>query len=391
MLKELTGLLSKLSGFLKLLIFVPCLLVGHGKRDATAIQFRKSEPDSDTIPLLEAILLNRPGKKILVIASSPKTAKKYVSFLNQHFSTDLIKVSSFQYALIMARTVVLVGIPGSNRLYVMRAARLFLRKQKIYWLYHGLITKKTPTEQSWEKTYPSREANKVFDGVLCQNWIESYRRAYFCGLPLSKTMRVGYPRFYRALELKMGNKPVVLSESLRALTSKPGFKIMYAPTRAGSLPVLPGFNALRLQEWLEENDAYLYLKTHVQTKRIAGFESLGERVIDLSESETFGSLDVLSKMNILITDTSSIMMEAFALDLPVIHSMNQDPESISEHDAIAFEDHLALPGMRAYDFDELIDYMDNAKSGNFSNQFALDVWNLIPETNISEAYKDTIF
>ena len=390
LIKDLTEApVSSLIAFLKMLIFLPVFFSYRGKRDATAIEFRQSKPDSDTLPLLQAALANKPGKKILIIADKPKVAAPYVTELNEFLKTDLIEVTSLSSALKRSRTVFLIDNPNSERL-MMRGARFFLRDQKYYRIFHGLITKKTPTEQKFEDYMPSRRGGRAFDGVLCQNWIESYRRAYFSGIPVRKTIRVGYPRFYRAPALKDKSAPLLLTEEAQSLIQKLGFKIMYAPTRSGSLPALSGFDEQVLLQWLEEHNAYLYLKTHVLTKQIQGFENLGDRVVDLSKVATIGSLDILSCMDALITDTSSIMMEGFALDLPVIHSINEDPTVATAHDVIAFEEHIALPGMRAYDFNELIEKLNCAKAGDYSNQFAQDVWGLVPEKDIEQAFERII-
>ncbi len=390
LIKDLTEApVSSLIAFLRMSFFLPVFFSHRGKRDATAIEFRQSKPDSDTLPLLQAILVNKPGNKILIIADKPKVAAPYVAELNEFLKTDLIEVTSLSSALKRSSTIFLIDNPNSERLMI-RAARFFSRNQKYYRIYHGLITKKTPTEQKFEDRMPGRRGGRAFDGVLCQNWIESYRRAYFSGIPVRKTIRIGYPRFYRAPALKDKSVPLLLTEEVQSLVQKPGFKIMYAPTRSGSLPALSGFDEQALLQWLEEHDAYLYLKTHVLTKQIQGFENLGDRVVDLSKVATIGSLDVLSCMDALITDTSSIMMEGFALDLPVIHSINEDPTVATAHDVIAFDEHIALPGMRAYDFNELIEKLNCAKTGDFSNQFAIDTWGLVPEKDIEQAFERII-
>lgn len=390
LIKNLTEApVSLLIAFLKMVFFLPVLLRYRQNSEATALEFRQSQPDSDTLPLLDAIVRAKPTKEILIIAKKPDVAQHFVDQLQLLLGYKEVKVVNFAVGLACSRTIFLTDNPNSERL-MLWLARLFVPGQCYYRINHGLITKKTPTEQRFEDYVPARRSARSFDGVICQNWIESYRRAYFYGIPIRKTIRIGYPRFYRAPALKDKSVPLLLSEEVQALVQKTGFKIMYAPTRSGSLPALSGFDEKALLQWLEEHDAYLYLKTHVLTKQIQGFENLGDRVVDLSKVPTIGSLDVLSCMDALITDTSSIMMEGFALDLPVIHSINEDPTVTTAHDVIAFEEHIALPGMRAYDFNELIDKLNCAKTGDFSNQFALDTWGLVPEKNIDQAFERII-
>ncbi|MFG1488767.1 hypothetical protein ABMA58_05900, partial [Oceanospirillum sp. HFRX-1_2] len=100
LIKDLTeSPVSSLIAFLKMSFFLPVFFSFRGKRDATAIEFRQSKPDSDTLPLLQAILVNKPGKKILIIADKPKVAAPYVAELNEFLKTDLIEVTSLSSAL----------------------------------------------------------------------------------------------------------------------------------------------------------------------------------------------------------------------------------------------------------------------------------------------------
>lgn len=380
---------SIVAATLRASLFLPSALFYRGKRADTAVEFRKSCPDSDTIPLLQVIARQKPGSIIWIIAEKHEIARPYLPDLADQCPGVELRLAHQSQAFIRAKTLFLSDNPNSER-YMMRFARLFNPGQKFYRINHGLITKRTPTEVHYNGKVPRRRSAIPMDGVICQNMIESYRRCYSNGMHLRKIHCIGFPRFYRAQQLRDGSIKPVLPESTLAKIGDDGFRIMYAPTRSGSLSKLPGFDSGALKAWLEAHNATLYLKTHVLTKSIQGFDDLGDRVVDLSRETLIGSLDILSQMHALVTDTSSIMMEGFSLQIPVIHVLVDHLDIAGMHDVLAYDENISVPGLVARDFESVLTALDQAYAGDKSYEFANAVWHLVPAVCIDETYAPII-
>jgi CDP-glycerol glycerophosphotransferase (TagB/SpsB family) len=376
---------SVIGALLRALMFLPRALLYRGKCVDTAVEFRESRPDSDTIPLLQVIARKKPGSIIWIIADKPEVTRPYLPMLAAQCADVELRLAKQSQTFIRAKTLFLTNNPNTER-YMVRLARLLNPGQKYYRINHGLITKRLPAEVRYGGKTPRRRSSRPMDGVICQNMIESYRRSYSNGVGLHKMLQIGFPRFYRAQQLRNGSVVPALPESTVAKIGNEGFRIMYAPTRSGSLSKLPGFDSGELRAWLETHNATLYLKTHVLTKAIHGFDELGDRVVDLSRETLIGSLDILSQMHALVTDTSSIMMEGFSLQMPVIHVLVDHLDIAGMHDVLAYDENISVPGLVARDFQSVLTNLDQAIAGDKCYEFANAVWHLVPTVSIDETY-----
>jgi hypothetical protein len=386
LLKELVQMIGAL---MRALLFLPRALAHRGPCNGTAMEFRKSQPDSDTLPLMQVIGRLKPGSTIWIIAKNHQVASQYLPVLQQHCPEVELQLSHHAEAFIRAKTVFLVNNPNTSR-GMLQVSRWINRGQKFYRIKHGLVTKLIPTEVRYDGRIPRRRTAAAMDGVISQSMIDSYRDCYSNRITMNKILPIGFPRFYRAQQLHQGQELPVLPESVHAKLNNNDFRILYAPTRSGSLAKLPGFDAEALKFWLEQHNAKLYLKTHVMTRSIDGFEGLQDRVIDLSRESTIGSLDILSQMHALITDTSSIMMEAFALQKPVVHVLVDHLDISGDHDQLAYDENIAVPGLIARDFQSVMKCLEQAVSGDSQYEFANAVWHLVPGGSIDEAYAPII-
>lgn len=386
LLKELVQIIG---ASLKALLFLPRALAYRGPRNGTALEFRRSRPDSDTVPLIQVMGRLKPDSTIWIIAKDHKIASLYLPVLQQHCPEVKLRLSNHAHAFIRSKTVFLVNNPNTSSA-MLRVSRWVIRGQRFYRIKHGLVTKLIPTELRYHGRIPRRRTAAPMDGVISQSMIDSYRDCYANGIAMNKMLPIGFPRFYRAQQLHRGDELPLLPESVSAKLNNDDYRILYAPTRSGSLARLPGFNAEALKTWLEQHNARLYLKTHVMTRSIDGFEGIEDRVVDFSDDSMIGSLDVLSQMHALITDTSSIMMEAFSLQKPVVHVLVDHLDIAGEHDQLAYDENIAVPGLIARDFQSVLRCLDQAVSGDSQYQFANAVWHLVPSVSIDEAYAPII-
>ena len=65
------------------------------------------------------------------------------------------------------------------------------------------------------------------------------------------------------------------------------------------------------------------------------------------------------------------MMEAFSLQKPVVHVLVNHLDIAGEHDQLAFDESIAVPGLIARDFQSVMNCLDRTVSGD--TQFDFDV------------------
>ena len=374
---------------LRALVFLPRTLTYRGKRNDTALEFRESCPDSDSLPLLQVIARFKPGTTVWIIVKDKRVATPYLTEIGKHCSGIDLRLCSHEQAFIRSKTVFLINNPGRNR-GLLWVSRWINPGQRFYRIKHGLVTKLIPTEVHYHGRIPRRRTAAAMDGVISQGLIDGYRDCYANHIDMKKIFPIGFPRFYRAQQLHQNHEKPILPESVFASLKNNDFRILYAPTRSGSLAKMPGFNAAALKSWLAQHKARLYLKTHVTTHSIDGFDALGDRVIDLSRENMIGSLDIVSQMHALVTDTSSIMMEAFSLQKPVLHVLVNHLDIAGDHDQLAFDENIAVPGLIARDFESVLKCLDQIVAGDSQHKFASAVWQLIPTISIDKAYAEII-
>ncbi|MCG5531307.1 CDP-glycerol glycerophosphotransferase family protein [Halorhodospira halochloris] len=272
-----------------------------------------------------------------------------------------------------------------------------IRNQLIIKLYHGMITKgheytgllTTKNLNNHPKTVMAPYAHFS----IAQGAVESYMRYWKemndkCAVPEIRAL--GYPRFYRAMNLRNGDEKVVLPDSIESVLKKHAgdFHKLYAPTRKPRINEIYGFDWERFDEYLEANKMTLYLKLHplVRCHNLnLPFKQLSRMVI-LPADGIVDSLELLSRMNCLITDISSVMMEAIALGKPVVHV------NVEHEKELLFEHHVALPGANARDFNELSSRLSQCMRGEMDEMIGTirETWNLNRQDSIEESWSEIL-
>lgn len=369
------------------LVFIAKLfLKGKDTHSAIGIEVRRGCPDSDTIPLIQMATSIRPGVKIFLITTKVALTKKYIPLLSRYVEDDRLELADHRKAYLECDVIFFIHYPANY--FIVRLCKLVRPNIKLYRLYHGLITKRTVAEKSRvdhkDLDKKRNSSSKLITANIAQNWIDAYRRAYSYNLTVDKMALVGFPRFYRAKNLISGGEALCLPDDIIERLPETGKIILYAPTRSGTLPDLRGYDLNVMEEWLDRNDYYLVLKSHILTKRLKSFKNTRGRIIDISKSKTVGSLDIVFRCDLLLTDTSSIMMEALSLNKPIVHAI--DKKNVS----LAYDMEIALPGVVVEDFNSLLDTIHGLLIKNIDNEYAKRVWRLEPERTMESAYKELI-
>ena len=358
---------------------------------------RASKPDSDSIPLLGLLSRQPRITTIYLVADDVAVAQPYLDMLRPFAGAcDLRVVSEDGLAGAILRSRIVCSKSQWDALEYSLLSRRAPHRVFIHH-FHGLVTKSRSQRTPWRTGTPPRHLmSGLVDRVrsaryayVTQGAVESYYRIAQWPHNPDLVQPVGYPRFYRAHELATGEAEAVISPAGQQLLASLGEqrKILYAPTRPadGGPPQLlrmAGFDAETFDAWLERHDAVLCIRLHATNEagQWAGAKRLS-RVVELPPDVAPGAVELLAHMDCVLTDWSSIMMEALALGLPLIHVL-PDGEEIP----VAFEPTVAMPGDHAHSQDELLKALERALGGNVAPSPAVDFWQLIPDRTIDEAY-----
>lgn len=359
-----------------------------------ALTLRRSQPSSDTIPVLD-YLLKKQFEKVYLIADDPVIASAFLPLLNNCFGiAEMSIVSSDQekWEAIANSSVIFWQYDDSVPTCWLAAARIASEKRKIIKLYHGLITKgpeflKNGTNQPPNKKKPrSNKFPATFSvsqsATECYNryWLESTRQ-----YSTDNIKNIGYPRFYRAQALlaKLDHARISKEAEYILNTYSEKFKILYAPSR--SLEVFDGlkYDWGDIERRLVDIDAYMFVRLHVtKTEKELNQLPKSNRIVFLPFAACAGSLDLLYCMDCLLTDRSSIMMEAIALHKPLIHAIKYDECEMM------YENDISFPGYVVSNTKELIDALSKSKNEKQDYACIRKVFNLKRGAEMTSVYDE---
>lgn len=362
------------------------------------VTLRRGVPSSDTIPLIK--VLNRSGYNKIKILSirvsrSPDVENFILEGVDDSGSVEFVYERWRKtFSAVFARRVFWQNDDSISKIVLSGLRRSGEKRgQVIVKLYHGLITKKnSPYKPLFSSGQIKRSAIKAIGPYahfsVTQGAVESYMR-YWKEIndkrAVNEIRALGYPRFFRAMDIISGRETVALPCTIDEQLDQRGstYRILYAPTRQLHMNNLPGFDKYRLDEFLSANNMTLFVKLHpaVQRKEVSLEYDKLENICFLDEHGITDSLALLSKVEVLITDVSSVAMEAVALRIPVIH-IN------TEKSGYLFERGVALPGTYVDEFQillsELIAVTEGRKVESL-NKVGI-FWNINREETIDEAW-----
>lgn len=363
----------------------------RGRRDAAVLFLRASKPDSDTVPLLQLISRQHGVRRIFLAVKDKTTAEPYLNMLadsieNENRNVSIVDRKQLVGALVRSRIVCL-----KNGLRDAPGLRPLAGKRVVLFHDHGLVTK-LPTDTSSRSIHDSpfhdhkRQpvAIRVTQGKLHGHVQLSKLRK----LKAERVLPLGYPRFYRARDLYEKSAISVVSPDGQKFLSNydSTYKILWAPThpREGDpvfLDIL-GYDPHEIDTWLQKNNAVIFTRLHAKNRDIRSRDrTLPDRVVGLPDDIAPGAVELLGHMDCVVTDWSSIMMEAFAFDLPVIHTM-----PAGGHPPILYEEAVSMPGYRVRTQSEFLDALGVALRVRRETNPAVTYWNLRPNSSIGNAY-----
>lgn len=355
------------------------------------ITLRLSEPTSDTEALIDYLESNLDAERIYLFVKSKSRALEFECFFRKNRNSKLVLVDTSWEAgkaLGSVRSLMLQSRecmkPYFPIVFSMCKGRTVLD------FGHGVVTKgsaeyKFPDNLSKIRRYAARPKLYALFGFrlrglkVVNNGIHGYLAK---GNSFTSQMiaPVGLPRFFRAKELLESRR-----ESISGKESE-SMRILYAPTRESTLWDLPGMDSRKLYAALEGLGACLYVKNHPsRSGQLHDENRLKDRFFVVDPCLYKSPLDLVAEMDLVLTDRSSIMMEAIALDVPVIHLVNKS----SKPEEVVLEHVFSLPGRKVDEFSSLVSALETPLADLVSEQsYAKTVWSLNPENSMSCAYSD---
>ncbi|MCR5737222.1 MAG: CDP-glycerol glycerophosphotransferase family protein [Eubacterium sp.] len=255
------------------------------------------------------------------------------------WSIDNLELASFNTEEFSSLDNVIIVLKGSNEYYEYLATCKYLianttfgyffekRNDQIYInTWHGVPTKVMGYEHAVERVENARGPARHFlsaDYLLSSNRFMTnimYRRAYkMDGLFEGKLLEIGSPR---CDTLVYPDKEAVL-EKLEALGIETDKKIiLYAPTWKGNLYDQLNYNVAEFKELVQKfagsinrKDYRIYLRVHYFLYRILAEDP---ELQDMLIPFTIDTNELLSVVDVLISDYSSIFFDYLLMDKPII-------------------------------------------------------------------------
>lgn len=358
------------------------------KLDCVSLFLRSGQPDSDTLPLLEFADDALRPHIIFLITTQPATTQKYLPFLSQGAgNTELVVVRAEdrRHCLLSSSHIFLKNSSDAPEL------RFDVKKRKILRIDHGLVTKLPTGHPPPEIDAPLHYDKKTTPGLqVAQGYIHA------CSLLASKTTLhpsqvrpIGYPRFYRARQLRQKQRLPCLTQELHEKLSAPqGLKVLWAPTHPPrkKKPIFLPFSDFYehdFQTFCSIRNITLFIRTHVSNDSYETRNGLKlDQIQEIPEDHAPGAIEILPYFDLVITDWSSIMMEAIALDIAVVHTV---PEGVVP--PVKFEVPVSLPGLIVRSCGDLYKVLADGKEGFLKdNTVTKQFWNLSRTNSLKDAY-----
>ncbi|MBN6150087.1 CDP-glycerol glycerophosphotransferase family protein [Xanthomonas sp. AmX2] len=258
------------------------------------------------------------------------------------------------------------------------APRASLRRRVVVNLWHGIPLKRlfalaNPEQRRHgDRNAARRRERRHYAGLVASSDVDSYAMAaIFHPLPPDRVWVTGLPRndFLRMPEDALPATLREQTERLRQLRrGRP--LVLYAPTyRDTSVAATPSHafsdgEVARLRELLQAAGAVLGVRGHYLRNAAPPFDPqrhLDDDVLLDLEHERFPEIaPLLREAAVVLTDYSSVYIDAMYLDLPVL-SFAWDLEHYrTRQNGLLYDMALAFPGPVATDFDTLLEALDAA-------------------------------
>ncbi|MCX6750575.1 MAG: CDP-glycerol glycerophosphotransferase family protein [Candidatus Pacearchaeota archaeon] len=197
---------------------------------------------------------------------------------------------------------------------------------------------------------------------LVSSKLESATKTKIFLINPKKFLYIGQPRNDKFLKSNSGDKLNKIFENL------PEHKkiVLYAPTYRRNNPVnffpFKDFDIINFKQFLDEKKIIFLIRGHVYEKG-SSKEFFDTRILNLDQEILEDVYDILSEIDILITDYSSIFIDYLLLNRPLIF-LPYDLNNYELNRGLIFDDYdYWTPGKKAYKYCEFIDALEENFTG----------------------------
>ena len=259
------------------------------------------------------------------------------------------------------------------------APRPWLRRRVVVNLWHGIPLKRLFALANPEQRHHGdrnrfrRRERRHYDGLVASSPVDSHAMAaIFHPLPPGNVWVTGLPRndFLRMPESAL---PPCLAAELRRVRELRGERrlVLYAPTyRDASVAHdlcyrFSDIEVQRLKLLLRRHGAVLGVRGHYLDNAPAPFERahLGDdALVELGHDAFHEIAPLLRESAVVLTDYSSVYIDALYLDLPVVSFAYDLDHYRLRQNGLLYDMELAFPGRVATEFEGLLSALDAALS-----------------------------
>jgi CDP-glycerol glycerophosphotransferase len=258
------------------------------------------------------------------------------------------------------------------------APRPWLHRRVTVNLWHGIPLKRlfalaNPEQrQHGDRDGYRRRERRFYTGLVASSAIDAYAMAaIFHPLPPTCVWVTGLPRndFLRIAEDAL---PVALrDEAIRVRALRGGRRlVLYAPTyRDASVATERAYHfsddeVAQLKQILHRHDAVLGVRSHYLVNSPAPLDPVrhldGDVLLDLGHEYFQEIAPLLRESALVITDYSSVYIDALYLDLPVLGFAYDLEHYSTRQNGLLYDLELAFPGPMTITFQALLSALDGA-------------------------------
>lgn len=252
-----------------------------------------------------------------------------------------------------------------------------LTRRRLVNLWHGIPLKRLfalanpDSRQHADRVAFRRKERAYYHGLICSSDVDSYAMgSIFYPIDFSAVWLTGLPR-NDFLLMEEDALPAVLRQETELVRRLRAGKrlVTYAPTFRDSTVQGSRYyqfsddEIARLKALLRKHDAVLGFRMHYFRKGDQLFNMErhidGETIVDLGHAIVSELAPVLRESALVITDYSSVYIDALYLDLPVLSFAYDLNHYRTQQNGLLYEMDLAFPGPVSDDFEHLLAALDH--------------------------------